>query len=147
MTLSLLLEAGSSGVKIVSGCRYRLTPSLSRAILVPAMDNRLLILYFVLGGAVVASITYFGSRGQGLIAAIVSMLPTVSLVTLVSIYHTGGAEPAISYFRGMLIVLPVWILYVVSQILLLPRLGLVPSLAIGITVYLVGVFAITRFVH
>jgi len=111
------------------------------------MDNRLLILYFLLGGTVVTAITYFGSRGQGLIAALISMLPTVSLVTLVSVYHAGGAEPAISYFRGMLIVLPVWILYVVSQIFLLPRFGLIPSLAIGVAVYLAGAFAITRFVH
>ncbi|MEW6142919.1 MAG: DUF3147 domain-containing protein [Chloroflexota bacterium] len=111
------------------------------------MDSRLLVLYFVLGGAAVASITYFGSRGQGLIAALISMLPTVSLITLIGVYHTGGAEPAVSYFRSMLIVLPVWILYVVSQIFLLPRLGLVPSLVIGVTVYLAGVFAITRFVH
>lgn len=111
------------------------------------MDNRLLVLYFVLGGAVVASITYFGSRGQGLLAAIISMLPTVSLITLVSVYHAGGTEPAVSYFRGMLVILPVWILYVVSQILLLPRLGLIPSLTIGVTIYLAGALVIMRFMH
>jgi len=111
------------------------------------VDNRLLILYFFLGGAVVTAVTYFGSRGQGLIAALISMLPTVSLVTLISVYSAAGAEPAVSYFRGMIVVLPVWLLYVASQIFLLPRLGLAPSLAIGVAVYLAGVFAITRFVH
>jgi uncharacterized membrane protein (GlpM family) len=111
------------------------------------MDNRLLILYFFLGGAVIAAVTYFGSQGKGLVAALISMLPTVSLITMVSIYQAGGMESAVSYFRGMLIVFPAWLLYVGCQIFLLPRVGLWPSIIIGMTVYLAGVFAITRFVH
>ncbi|MCX8126454.1 MAG: DUF3147 domain-containing protein [Dehalococcoidia bacterium] len=107
----------------------------------------MLVLYFVLGGAVVAGVTYFGSRGQGLLAAVISMLPTVSLITLISVYHAAGAEPVIYYFRSMLIILPVWVLYVLSQILLLPRIGLVPSLLIGVAIYLAGAFAVMRFIH
>jgi uncharacterized membrane protein (GlpM family) len=111
------------------------------------MDIRLLALYFVLGGTVVAAVTYFGSQGKGLLAAFISMLPTVSLITLCSVYFSSGGESAVSYFKSMLVVLPAWILYVVAQILLLPRLGLAPTLITGLIIYIGGVWLISRFVH
>jgi len=106
------------------------------------MDNRLLVLYFVIGGSVVAAVTYFGSHGKGLLAAFVSMLPSVSAITLVTVYLNGGSDASVSYFKNMLWLVPAWLLYIVATMLLLPRLGLVPSLAIGMALYVGGVFLI-----
>ncbi len=95
-----------------------------------------LALYFVIGGLVVALTTYFGSQAKGLIAAFIAFLPSVTLLTISTIYLHGGEQSTISYLRSMIILTPAWVLYVVATLLLLPRLGLIPSLAIGVAVYI-----------
>lgn len=99
------------------------------------MDIKLLSLYFLLGGAVITLVTYFGSQGKGLLAAFVACFPSVTIVTLCTIYLNGGAGAAVSYFRGMLLLIPAWLLYTVAIVFLLPRLGLVPSLLVGVFLY------------
>jgi hypothetical protein len=47
------------------------------------MSVKLLALYFVVGGVIVAAVTYFGSQGKGLLAAFVAFFPSVTVVTLV----------------------------------------------------------------
>jgi hypothetical protein len=111
------------------------------------MDIRLLALYFIIGGLTVAVTTYFGSRGQGLLAAFVGVFPGVTIITFCAIYFQSGAASVISYARGMLILLPPWILYVLGIIFLLPRLGLVPTLISSVAAYVVFALLIIRFVH
>ncbi len=74
------------------------------------MDIKLLALYFVMGGLAVALTTYFGSRGQGLLAAFVGVFPTVTVITFTVIYLKSGITPVVSYAKGMLILLPPWTL-------------------------------------
>ena len=111
------------------------------------MDNRLLPLYFVIGGAVVAATTYFGSRGQGLFAAFIGAFPSVTVITILSIYFSSGANATISYAKGMLILLPSWFLYVLTFILLMPRIGLAGSVIAGMAVYLILALVTMRFVR
>ena len=110
------------------------------------MDIKLLSLYFLLGGTIVALVTYFGSHGKGLLAAFVVFFPSITVVTLVSIYLTSGVSATVSYFRGMLFLIPAWVLYAVAMIFILPRWGLVPSVIIGISLYVAAAVVIMRLV-
>jgi hypothetical protein len=111
------------------------------------MDAKLLALYFALGGSIVTLVTYFGSQGKGLLAAFVAFFPSITIVTLVSVYLSGGVGSAVSYFKGMLFLIPAWILYAVAMIFVLPRWGIVPSVFIGISLYVTVAFVTMRFVH
>ena len=99
------------------------------------MSFKLLALYFVVGGLAVSVTTYFGSQGKGLLAAFVGMFPAATVITFCAIYFRSGMPALTSYARGLLILLPPWILYIVVMYLLAPRLGLIPSLALGIALY------------
>lgn len=95
-----------------------------------------LALYFVIGGLVVALTTYYGSQAKGMIAAFIAFLPSVTILTISTIYLQAGQQATSSYLRGMIILTPSWVLYVVATLFLLPRLGLIPALAVGVAVYL-----------
>ncbi len=111
------------------------------------MDAKLLSLYFVLGGTIVALVTYFGSQGKGLLAAFIGFFPSITIVTLFTIYFNSGVGATVSYFKGMLFLLPAWLLYAIAMIFILPRWGLLPSVLIGIFVYVAGALITMRLVH
>jgi uncharacterized membrane protein (GlpM family) len=108
------------------------------------MDIRLLLLYFVIGGLTVAITTYFGSRGQGLLAAFVGVFPGVTVITFCAIYFQSGVTSVVSYAKGMLILLPPWILYVLGVIFLLPRIGLAAALVSSVAVYVLVALLIIK---
>lgn len=108
------------------------------------MDLKLLPVYFLIGGTVVTAVTYFGSHARGALAAFLALLPTISVVTLCTIYTSSGLTPAMSYAKNLLILLPPWIIYVIGLIFLLPRMGLVGALAISIAAYLLVSFIIIK---
>ena len=111
------------------------------------MDANLLSLYFVLGGTIVTLISYFGTQGKGMLAAFIAFFPTISIVTLLIIYFKSGVGASVSYFKGMLFLIPAWVLYALAMMFILPRWGIVPSVIVGIALY-VGVALLTmRFVH
>ena len=109
------------------------------------MDNKRLIVYFLIGGFVVSAVTYFGAHRRSMVAAIIAMLPCVSVITLCTIYFHGGTSATVSYARDMLILLPPWILYVVGVIYLLPRVGLPLSLIASIAAFALVSYVIMRF--
>ena len=111
------------------------------------MDVKSLSLYFLLGGTIVALITYFGSQCKGLLAAFIGFFPSITIVTLFTIYYNSGVSATVSYFKGMLFLLPAWLLYAVAMIFILPRWGLVPSVLIGIFIYVAAALITMRFVH
>jgi hypothetical protein len=108
------------------------------------VDPKLLALYFVIGGLAVSIVTYFGSQGKSELAVFIAFLPATTLITVITIYLSGGTGAAVSYAKSMLILLPAWVLYVVGVIFLLPRLGLVISLLISVAAYLVGALVTMR---
>lgn len=110
------------------------------------MSFKLVLIYFVLGGITVSAITYFGSQGKSQVAAFVAFLPSTSLITLCTIYLSSGAQPAVSYAKSMLILLPPWVLYVAAIIFLLPRIGLPLTIGISVAVYLVFALLIMKLV-
>jgi uncharacterized membrane protein (GlpM family) len=110
------------------------------------MDIRLLVLYFFIGGLTVAITTYFGSHGKGLLAAFVGVFPGVTVITFCAIYFQSGITPVVSYARGMLILLPPWILYVLGIMYLVPRIGLAAALVSSVFVYVVVALLIIRLI-
>jgi uncharacterized membrane protein (GlpM family) len=108
------------------------------------MDIKMLLLYFVIGGVIVSSVTYLGSQAKSQLAAFIAFLPSISVVTLCSIYLASGTAEAVAYAKSMLILVPPWVLYIVGVIFLLPRIGLAGSLVVSIVVYLGVAFLIMR---
>jgi hypothetical protein len=70
------------------------------------MDNRLLIVYFLIGGIVVSAITYLGSHSRSMLAAFIALLPCVSVITICTIYFHSGMEATLSYAKNMLVIFP-----------------------------------------
>jgi uncharacterized membrane protein (GlpM family) len=108
------------------------------------MDTKLLPIYFVIGGVIVAAVTYFGSQAKGQLAAFIAFLPSISVITLCTIYFSSGTQEAVSYAKSMLILLPPWLLYIIGVILLLPRIGLASALSVSIAAYLGAAFLTMR---
>ncbi|MGB9978451.1 DUF3147 domain-containing protein [Methanobacterium sp.] len=95
------------------------------------------LIYFILGGFIVAIATYFGSEKQGLLAAFFAMFPFVTAFTLFTVYSAAGLDAVSSYIIGLLILTPVWILYLICILYLLPKYGFWISIAAGVIIYFV----------
>jgi hypothetical protein len=93
--------------------------------------------YFILGGFIVAIATYFGSEKQGLLAAFFAMFPFVTAFTLFTVYSASGLNAVSYYIIGLLILTPVWILYLICILYLLPKYGFGISIAVGVIIYIV----------
>jgi len=95
------------------------------------------ILYFIIGGVVVSTVAYFGSQGKGLLAAFIALFPAATVLTFLMIYLETGASATISYAKGLLILTPAWILYLLALIFTMPKLGFYKALILGITLYVI----------
>jgi len=93
-------------------------------------------LYFLTGGVVVSVVTYFASHARGLLAAFLANLPVVTMITFLTIYFESGEKAVVSYAEGLIIMLIPWLGYVFSIVFLTKKTGLIPSLIIGISLYL-----------
>jgi uncharacterized membrane protein (GlpM family) len=94
------------------------------------------ILYFIIGGLIVSLTTYFGSKGQSFLAAIISMFPSMSVVIFVLLYSTGGQSSVIGYAKNLVYGVPPWLLYVATVAVLCQRIGIALSLLSGVGLYL-----------
>ncbi len=55
------------------------------------------LIYFLLGGVVVASVAYLGGRGNVCLAAFVASLPTLFLLDVFLMYRVGGVDSSLTY--------------------------------------------------
>jgi hypothetical protein len=94
------------------------------------------ILYFLAGGVIVSVVTYFASQAKGLLAAFIANLPVITLVTFLTIYFESGQAAVVSYAQGLVIMLFPWLAYIFSIIFLTKKVGFIPSLIIGVSLYL-----------
>jgi len=100
------------------------------------------LIYFILGGLIVAIATYLGSEKKGILAAFFTMFPFVTAFTLFTIYSGAGLDAVESYVKGLLLLTPLWIMYLVCILYLLPKYGFWISLAAGVTIYMVSALII-----
>lgn len=97
------------------------------------------ITYFIVGGGIVALVAYLASRGNALLATLVANIPALFLLNIFIIYRTNGVSGSLTYANGTLLLLPVFILFVIVTIWLLPTLGMPKALLLGMLLYLVPV--------
>lgn len=93
------------------------------------------VLYFLLGGAIVSVSTYFGAQGKSFLAAFASTFPAITGATFILIYLNGGSESLVGYAKNLLWFVPPWIVYVITMILGVPRVGFWPAMALSMTLY------------
>lgn len=105
------------------------------------------IIYFLIGGTVVAAVAYLGSRGDSALAAFVASLPVLFLLNVFVMYRVGGMNGSLTYAKGVVLMLPVFVFYAALTIWLLPRLGMPKALMLGLPVYLIPVVAIRMRRH
>ncbi|MFN3532515.1 MAG: DUF3147 domain-containing protein [Candidatus Brocadia sp.] len=101
------------------------------------MQLKNFIFHFMLGGTIVSVVTFMGSQGKGLLAAFVATFPTMTVLTFTLIYSKAGQSATVNYAKGLLLMTPPWIIYVLCLIFLLPRLGFVKSLIVGVLTYMI----------
>ncbi len=103
------------------------------------------IFYFIVGGLVVSSTAYYGSTGRGFIAALISMFPSMTVLTFSLIYRAGGQASVVDYAKNLVYGVPPWILYVFTVAWLCEHIGIWRSLTLGIVIYLAASFCISHF--
>lgn len=95
----------------------------------------------------VSAVTYLASHAKGLQAAFIANLPVVTVITFLTIYFESDQEAIVSYAKGLVIMLFPWLAYIFSVIFLTDRLGFVPSLVIGVSLYLTIAYLILANTH
>jgi uncharacterized membrane protein (GlpM family) len=95
------------------------------------------ILYFIIGGSILTLITYFGSKDKGILAAFIALFPMVTIMSIVTIYSEAGSLPVLDYVKGLLILTPVWIIFLICIAYFLPKQGLLVAIGIGLVIYVV----------
>lgn len=102
------------------------------------------LLYFLIGGTVVAVVAYIGSRGNGILAAFVASLPMLFLLNVLLMYRNGGVAAGITYTKGSLLFLPAFACYALLTIWLLPHLGMPKALVPGLPMYAVPIIVMKK---
>jgi hypothetical protein len=102
------------------------------------------VLFFLIGGTVITSVTFLASHSRSVLAAFFANLPVMTLLTFLMIYYETGQNAVVPYAKGLVIMLFPWLTYIFSVILLTPRVGFFPSLAAGFSLYLAVSFVILR---
>lgn len=107
----------------------------------------LLLLYFIVGGIVVSATVFIGSEGKGLLAAFIALFPSVTVTTFLIIYLESGLSATLSYAKGLVLLTPAWILYLLIFIYFMPRIGFAEAMVLGISLYVVASLIIMRLVE
>ena len=105
------------------------------------------LIYFLIGGTVVAAVAYLGSRGDSALAALVASLPVLFLLNVFVMYRVGGMNGSLTYAKSVVLMLPIFVFYAALTTWLLPRLGMPKALMLGLPVYLIPVVAIRMRRH
>ena len=93
------------------------------------------VVYFPLGGTIVSVSTYLGSQGRSFLAAFASTFPAITGATFILIYLSGGSESLVGYAKNLLWFVPPWIVYVITMIHGVPRIGFWPAMALSMMLY------------
>ena len=95
-----------------------------------------LLIYFLVGGSILTLVTYFGSKDRGILAAFIAMFPAVTTMSILTIYSEAGDLLVLDYVKGLLLLSPVWIVFLLCVYFFLPRQGLLVALGAGVLVYI-----------
>ena len=93
------------------------------------------VLYFIVGGTIVTAVAYVGKHGDGMTAAFVASLPVLFIINMLLLYQNGGVSAGMSYARGALMYLPMFVGCVLLTMVLLPRVEMPLAVLAGVSVY------------
>jgi len=93
------------------------------------------VIYFIAGGALAALVAYFAGRGNPLLTALVGSIPVMFLLNVYLVYRATGVSSSLAYSKGVLLLVPAFVIFVIVTMWLLPRLGIPKALLPGLTVY------------
>ena len=93
------------------------------------------VLYFLIGGTVVSAVAYVGTHVDGKTAAFVAGLPVLFIINMLLLYQNGGINAGLSYARGALLYVPVFVACVGLTMFLLPRIQMPLALVAGLSLY------------
>ncbi len=93
------------------------------------------VLYFIIGGTLVTAVAYVGKHGDGMSAAFVASLPVLFIINVLVLYNSGGLSAGLSYARGALMYLPMFVGCVLLTMVLLPRMSMPFAMLAGVSVY------------
>lgn len=85
----------------------------------------------------ISVVTYFASHARPLLGAFLANMPVITLVTFLMIYNEAGQKAIVPYAKGLVMMMLPWFTYIFAVIFLTPRLGFLPSLTTGFTLYVV----------
>ncbi len=98
------------------------------------------------GGVITSAVTYFANNARGLFAAFIGTLPVITISTFLLIYFSAGQAAVIAYAKGLVIMIIPWLIFIISVILLAPRMSFIFSLLIGLSLQvLIALIILTRF--
>jgi len=96
------------------------------------------LLYFLVGGGVVASAALLAELGHPFLGGILMVLPNISLVGLYFINQVSGASSTLITIKTSLLgTLLVWPIYMASLLYFIPKFGVNKSLFFGLIISLV----------
>lgn len=102
------------------------------------------ILYFIVGGIITSLVTYLANNAKDLFAAFIGTLPVITISTFLMIYINTGQEAVLSYAKGLLIMIVPWIVFILSVILLAPKIRFFYSVMIGLFLQILLALLIMR---
>jgi len=96
------------------------------------------LLYFLVGGSVVALAILLAERGHPFLGGILMVLPNLSLVSFYFINKVAGSNAVIiSVKSSLLATIFIWPVYMLSLIFLIPKFGVNKSLVIGFLISII----------
>ena len=72
-----------------------------------------------------------------MLAAFVATFPTMTALTFALVYGKAGQTATVNYAKGLLLMTPPWIIYVLCLVFLLPKWGFAKSLIAGVLTYMI----------
>ena len=95
------------------------------------------IIYFFIGGGVVTLVVYIASRGNLFLATLVGNIPILFLLNVFLVYRESGVSGSLVYAKGVLLMLPIFILFIAITMLLIPHLGMPKAILSSLPIYLI----------
>ena len=95
------------------------------------------LLYFLIGGSIVALVAYFINQGNQILAILVGNIPVLFLLNTTLAYRAGGSMSSIAYAKGALISLPFFIVFVLITLLILPRINTLAAILPAMLIYII----------
>ncbi|UTB32256.1 MAG: hypothetical protein NKF70_12270 [Methanobacterium sp. ERen5] len=100
-------------------------------------ENLKFILYFLIGGSILALVAYLGSKDRGVMASFLTGAPIMTLLSVIAIYFESGNKCASDYLTGLLYLTPAWIIFLTIMLYLMANMKIIPSLIAGTIIYMI----------